>query len=166
MLIEWLGMNEYINLCHLNKWIWLSKKEMIKNIEETRKIWYEHIEINKFENMNDNFIFNKYVLDLNNEDYVNWKRFESISKWDLKKYNWFKCTAEIKQNGWTIIINWELAITDWYIKIRYKWPTYLSCPCISDKYNNYDHSWIISFKEDTDSMITDYINWIVIDITN
>ena len=73
------------------------------------------------------------------------KRFESISKWDLKKYDWCKCRCEI--HTWDII-EWEIYVEDDYVFILHnneyfdwdkskelKWYNY-SWKIYSDIYSN------------------------------
>jgi len=86
------------------------------------------------------------------------KRFESISKWDLKKYDWKKCKAET--DCWKII-EWEVCVEDDWVYILHNNPQ-----ADWDKPNNkkwYSYTWSIYTSED-DCIFNNYTyKWIEIE---
>jgi len=66
------------------------------------------------------------------------KRFEKISKWDLKKYDWFKCSFQ--NSDWTIC-EWEFCIEDDCIYVLHNTPEANWNKPYDIKWYNY--SWII-----------------------
>lgn len=88
-----------------------------------------------------------------------YKRFDSISKWDLKKYDWFKCRFE-DDNKW--VCEWEIYIEDDAVYIvsnneEYAWMWY--------RKDWYYFSWVIYSREREDNFsIKNSYNYIEIDI--
>ena len=79
------------------------------------------------------------------------KRFESISKWDLKKYDWKKCKAET--DCWKII-EWEVCVEDDSIYILHNNPEVDWVNPNNKKW--YSYSWIIYAKFEDDCRVNNY----------